>query len=95
LKKTNPSLAEGETPEEIKQVEVEAKLAQDRKNESVCKKCGRLKEIDACTALDLSTMVELVGGELAELYLHCYLEPTSHMHATGSGTSARASALFL
>jgi hypothetical protein len=38
LKKTNPALAEGETPEEIKQIEAEAKLVQERKNESICKK---------------------------------------------------------
>lgn len=88
LKKTNPKLA-AENAADIEEIEKEAKLVQERKNESICKKCGRLKEINSWTALDLFSMAEAVGNDFASLYLYCYLEPTSHMHATGAGTSAR------
>jgi uncharacterized protein DUF5677 len=88
LKKTNPKLA-AENAADIEEIEKEAKLVQERKNESICKKCGQLKEISAWTALDLFSMAEAVGDDFANLYLYCYLEPTSHMHATGAGTSAR------
>ena len=89
LVELNPKLGEGETPPDVKTIQDEAKRAQDLKKESVCKSCGQLKKIDAWTALDLASMARIAGKDLESLYLPCYLEPTSHMHATGAGTAAR------
>jgi len=85
----DPTLSEGELPDDIKTIQAEAKRAQDNKNESTCKCCGQLKKIDPWTALDLASMARIAGKHLEDLYLGCYLEPTAHLHATGAGTAAR------
>jgi hypothetical protein len=81
---------EAELPDHIReQILTESKRAQDAKRESICKGCGRLKTVDAWTALDLASMAKDLGPHLENLYALCYLEPTAHMHATGAGVSAR------
>ncbi len=49
----NPKHAEKGTPEDIEKIMAEAKAAQEKKKESVCKCCGQIKKVDAWTALDL------------------------------------------
>jgi hypothetical protein len=56
---------------------------------SVCKHCGQIKVIDAWTPLDLASMAKIAGKRFEDLYAYCYLETTSHMHATGAGMTAR------
>jgi hypothetical protein len=48
-----------------------------------------VKTIDAWTPLDLASMVRIAGKYVEDLYALCYLDPTSHMHATGAGMTAR------
>src|ERR1039458_5312712 len=48
-----------------------------------------VKTIDAWTPLDLASMVRIAGKYVEDLYVLCYLDPTSHMHATGAGMTAR------
>ena len=85
----DPAIVERTTPEVVETIKTEGKKAQDRKNITVCKACGQIKTIDAWTPLDLASMAKIAGNSLEVLYAYCYLDPTSHMHATGAGMSAR------
>ena len=89
LSASDPAIVERATPEVVETIKSEGKKAQERKNVSVCKYCGQTKFIDPWTPLDLASMAKIAGKSLENLYGYCYLDPTSHMHATGAGMSAR------
>jgi hypothetical protein len=89
IRTVDPAIVQRATPEVVESIETEGKKAQARKNETVCKACGQIKAIDAWTPLDLASMAKIAGYGLENLYAYSYLEPTSHMHATGAGMTAR------
>jgi hypothetical protein len=89
LSALDPTIEQRATPEVIDTIKIEGRKAQDRKNVSVCKHCGQIKTIDAWTPLDLASMAKIAGKYLEDLYALCYLDPTSHLHATGAGLTAR------
>lgn len=89
LRAADPSVEHRTSQEIVEMVKTEGKRAQDRKSITVCKHCGQIKAIDAWTPLDLASMAKIAGKNLEDLYSYCYLEPTSHMHATGAGVTAR------
>ena len=89
LSTVDPAIVHRATPEVVETIKTEGKKAQERKNASVCKACGQIKTIDAWTPLDLASMAKIAGKKLEDLYPYAYLDPTSHMHATGAGMSAR------
>jgi hypothetical protein len=85
----DPAIEERATAEVVDTVKSEGEKAQARKNVSVCKYCGQIKTVDAWTPLDLASMARIAGKYLEDLYALCYLDPTSHLHATGAGMTAR------
>ncbi len=85
LSVSDPEIVQRANPEVVETIKTEGKKAQERKNASVCKHCGQVKLIDSWTPLDLASMSKIVGSSLENLYGYCYLEPTSHMHATAAG----------
>lgn len=87
----DPTVKERIPAETLDLIEREAKKAREKKNRSNCKKCGREIVDDAWTQKPLDAMAASVGKVLESLYLPCYLEPTSHIHATGAGVNARIS----
>jgi Family of unknown function (DUF5677) len=89
LSALDPEIEKRATPEVVDTVMSEGKKAEERKKMSVCKQCGQIKTIDAWTPLDLASMAKIAGKYLENLYPLCYLDPTSHMHATGAGVTAR------
>jgi hypothetical protein len=89
LSTLDPTIEERSTPEVVDTVKSEGKKAEERKKMSVCKHCGQIKTVDAWTPLDLASMAKIAGKYLEDLYALCYLDPTSHMHATGAGLTAR------
>lgn len=89
LSALDPTIEERATPEVVDTVKSEGKKAEERKKMSVCKCCGQIKTQDAWTPLDLASMAKIAGKYLEDLYPLCYLDPTSHMHATGAGMTAR------
>jgi len=89
LTAADPAIVQRATPEVVEEIKTEAKRVQERKNASVCKLCGQIKLIDAWTPLDLASMAKIVGKSLEDQYGYCYLDPTSHTHATASGMFAR------
>jgi hypothetical protein len=85
----DPTVKDRIPPETLELIEREAKKAKDKKNRSNCKKCGHEILDDAWTQKPLDAMAASVGKVLEPLYLPCYLEPMSHIHATGAGVNAR------
>jgi Family of unknown function (DUF5677) len=85
----NPA-ASASIAEQLRQeILAEARRVQDAKGESICKRCGQIRVVDAWTALDLASMAKSLGPQLENLYSVCYLEATAHMHATGAGVASR------
>jgi hypothetical protein len=89
LRQVDPEIEKRASPEVVETVKTEGKRAQDRKNVTVCKHCGQIKSVDAWTPLDLASMAKIAVKNFEDLYTYCYLDPTSHMHATGAGVTAR------
>jgi hypothetical protein len=89
LRAIDPKIENRASSEVVETVRTEGKKAQERKNATVCKYCGQIKSVDAWTPLDLASMAKIAGKNLEDLYTYCYLDPTSHMHATGAGLTAR------
>ena len=89
LSAVDPEIVKRASPEVVETVRTEGKKAQERKNVTVCKHCGQIKAVDAWTPLDLASMAKIAGKSLEDLYMYCYLDPTSHLHATGAGVTAR------
>jgi Family of unknown function (DUF5677) len=89
LRKVDPEIEKRTSPEVVETVKMEGKKAQERRNVTVCKYCNQIKSVDAWTPLDLASMAKTAGKSLEDLYAFCYLDPTSHMHATGAGVTAR------
>ena len=89
LNTVDPAIAQRVTPEVVETIKTEGRKAEERKKMSLCNACGQVKTIDAWTPLDLASMAKIAGKSLEDLYAYAYLDPTSHMHATGAGMSAR------
>ena len=90
LVRFDPAIAERSVGDVVETVKSQGEKALERKSASVCKHCGQIKTVDAWTPLDLASMARIAGRNLEDLYTFCYLDPTSHIHATGAGVTARA-----
>ena len=88
VKDIGVDLLAGMTEADREAMEDRAATTRAQRKNVVCKKCGQPVVQSEWTPKSLAEMAE-VNPHLAGLYGPCYLEPTSHHHATALGMERR------